>query len=236
MCLTALDVVRQLHRVGIKIVKPVTDENGTLFKAALFDTVYEIGKWFDAGPPSRLHKEMVSGVPYPAGVHYFRSDKGLALNYQQVFLKVRVKKVLATGMQGLKPAGVARCVLPLKAYIPIEKPNRGLNDLAKVTGCTCLVEIYKRSNTKIPTMEQTKAVLGFMTKSKEHFAKAISFIDHFERQSAIFKFFTLIHTTIHKNPLYHEYYKQLMYRNREMLQFENLYRRKIEASGIPNIR
>jgi hypothetical protein len=246
MCLSYIDEVKKIHRVGIKLVHKTAYKNK--FTSTVYGTVYTLGKWFDAGSTlPEVESISINGkkIKYLAGCHYYRTLKNLFIPETSVILKVRVRGVITTGLQDGVEAGVCRNILPVRIIKSKPKVIKtgDIKDLLKITKCACLLDIFDRgTQNEIPTMEQIKSACEFITKSPENFMAAICFIDHFERDHKVFKFFTKIHLalsnskSIFVDPIYVKMYNSVaIIQDKNMMKLNKFYSDKINAANIPFI-
>jgi hypothetical protein len=245
MCLTYIDEIKKVHLVGIKLVHETSNKNK--FASTVYGTVYTIDEWFDAGSIlPEVESTSINGkkIKYLAGSHYYRTLKNLFIPENSVILKVRVRGVIATGIQDGVEAGVCRNLLPV-CILPKPNPKKikvgDLKELIKITNCKCLIDIFNRARTIVPTIEQIKAANEFITKSKEQFVKCICFIDHFERDSSFFKFYTRVHfvlaspTRSIKASIYQKLYHSMIQMDSDMVKIEKQCTSKIQKMNIPRI-
>ena len=207
MCMHKIDDVKKRHRIGYKVVL-INELDENLFTSMHFRTTYKMNEWYDVGDVNKLDYDItaIGNKSYPAGIHYFhefphRSWK--TMNHQgiknEAIVKIKVKGVLVTGIEQGIDAGVCTMICPVKIIAQIDGKvfeQQNLKKIIDATDSSCYLDLYKNRKSNTPTIDLIKKVAERTTKSRKYYAQYITFIDMFERDHPLFKFFTKIHLAI----------------------------------------
>lgn len=235
MCLNTIDEVTKRHLIGLKIVHPTLIKN--VFESQYQHKTYEIGQWATVGENIQRIQATVGGS-YPAGIHYYRDLKTLFVPDHHVVIKIKVRGIFVTGTDQCGEAGVCREILPLHVVEIISKVS-SLDDFLKLTHGECYLDIFKRAKCAIPTIEQLKAIAERATKSHADFVKYICFIDQFDRDHSLFKFYTRVHMALLKGKIkdkkYNSLYFSIVNQDPEMMKAYKRITTQVKEMNIPNI-
>jgi len=74
------------------------------------------------------------------------------------------------------------------------------------------INLFNNRTSDVPTVAQIKAVVEIATKSHDNFMKYITFIDSFDKNHEVFRFYTRLHLALMNGPVKDKIYRNYFYK------------------------
>ena len=198
MCLSYVDEKPIKHQYGYKIFKYEYQYFTNIYQYN--STKYKLGETYIAEQEafySKLTEYNVNGRSYLAGFHYYRYFKN-AMKLRkigQVVVKIKVSKILATGINEDVAVGVSN-IIKLEKIMDTKDNKDKRKATENLLKKGILSKILKASKEYLET--QNKSIFDnlkqLIIKNDENLSQYISFVDIFPRTSIIFKTMAKLHT------------------------------------------